>query len=123
MHSLSRNTFNTESMSEVLHLMNESGIKTVLLKGLALELTVYGNAGLRQMSDVDILISRNQSMRARQILINNGYISLPVKSIFHKPIIAYMGKHLPSLIKNGTSVEIHHELFGGFGYRVNNNAI
>jgi len=113
MKSLSRNTFNTESMGEVLRLLNGENIKTVLLKGLALEFSVYGNAGLRQMSDVDILICREQCMRAREVLISNGYVSLPVKSVLHKLILADTGKHLPSLIKNGTSIEIHHELFGG----------
>jgi Uncharacterised nucleotidyltransferase len=112
MRSLSRNVFNTESIVEVLDLLNKNNIKTVLLKGLALELSVYGNAGLRQMSDVDVLIHKDQCMTARRILMNSGYISLPVKSIFHKLILADTGKHLPSLIKGGTSVEIHHELFG-----------
>jgi hypothetical protein len=113
MRSLSRNTFNTESIGEVLRLLNKENIKTVVLKGLALENSVYGNTGLRQMSDVDILINREECINARKILISNGYTSLPVKSFFHKPILAYYGKHLPSLIKNGISVEIHHELFGG----------
>jgi len=113
MISLSRNTFNTEAMGEVLRLMNKNNIKTVILKGLALENSIYGNSGLRQMSDVDILIARKECMRAREILISNGYRSLPVKSFFHKIILAYAGKHLPSLIKSGTSVEIHHDLFGG----------
>jgi hypothetical protein len=113
MKSLTRNTFNTETVGEVLRLLNREKIKTVFLKGLALELSVYGNAGLRQMSDVDILISREQCIKARDILLDNGYVSLPVKSAFHKLIIADTGKHLPSLTKNGTSIEIHHELFGG----------
>lgn len=111
MQSMSRNAFYTETMSEVLRLLNKENIKVVLLKGLALELSVYGNSGLRQMSDVDILISREKCIEARELLIKNEYISLPVKSVFHKFIIADTGKHLPSLIKNGTSVEIHHELF------------
>lgn len=110
--SLSRNTFITEAMGEVLHQLNTGKIKTVILKGLALENSVYGNSGLRQMSDVDILIERNQCILARDILISNGFVSLPVKSFYHEFIVAYSGKHLPSLIKNGTSVEIHHELFG-----------
>ena len=113
MKSLSRNAFNTETMGEVLRLLYGNNIRAVLLKGLALEFTVYGNTGLRQMSDVDILISREQCMTARNILISNGYVSLPVKSVIHKLILANTGKHLPSLIKNGTSVEIHHKLFGG----------
>ena len=113
MRSLGRNTFNTESMGDVLRLLNAENIKVVILKGLALENSVYGSQGLRQMSDVDILINRDECIKARKILISNGYESLPVKSFFHKQILAYYGKHLPSLIKNGTSVEIHHELFGG----------
>lgn len=110
--SLSRNTFITEAMGEVLHQLNTARIKTVILKGLALENSVYGNSGLRQMSDVDILIERDQCILARDILISNGFVSLPVKSFYHEFIVTYSGKHLPSLIKNGTSVEIHHELFG-----------
>lgn len=112
MKSVSLNAFHTEAMGEVLRLLNENYIRTVLLKGLALENTVYGNAGLRQMSDVDILIAREQCIKARNILAGNGYVSLPVKSVFHKLIITSAGKHLPSLIKDGASVEIHHELFG-----------
>jgi len=113
LRSLSRNIFNTESMSEVLRLFRTENIKSVILKGLALENSVYGNSGLRQMSDVDILINREDCIKARKILINNGYVSLPVKSIFHELIISHYGKHLPALIKNGISVEIHHNLFGG----------
>jgi hypothetical protein len=113
MISLSRNTFNTESMVEVLRILRKENIRSVILKGMALENSVYGTAGLRQMSDVDILIDRNECIIARDLLIVNGYVSLPVKSLFHKLILPYSGKHLPSLIKNGTSVEIHHELFGG----------
>jgi hypothetical protein len=112
MINISRNTFINESMGEVLHLLNKNKIKAVILKGFALENSVYGNSGLRQMSDVDILIDRDQCIIARDILISNGFVSLPLKSFYHEFIIAYSGKHLPSLIKNGISVEIHNELFG-----------
>jgi hypothetical protein len=112
MINLSRNALNIEAMSEVLKLLNGEGIKSVLLKGLALELSVYGNAGLRQMTDVDVLVSREDCIKARRILMDNGFSSLPVKSVFHKVILADIGKHLPSLIKDGFQVELHHELFG-----------
>jgi hypothetical protein len=111
--SLSRNTFHTSVITEVLRLFEGENIKTVLLKGLALELTVYGGSGLRQMTDIDILLDRNDYKKARKILMESGYVSLPVKSLFHLPIIAYSGKHLPSLLKNGASIDIHLELFGG----------
>jgi hypothetical protein len=113
MVSLSRNAFHTSVILEVIRMFNGHNIRIVLLKGLALELSVYGNSGLRQMTDIDILIDRNSFKKARKILMDNGYESLPVKSLFHKPIIAYSGKHLPSLLKNGASIDIHLELFAG----------
>ncbi len=109
--SISRNVFLTESVTDVLGLLNKKNIKTVLLKGMALEKTIYGNRGLRQMNDIDILVERNKCLQARKILTGNGFVSLPVKSLFHSLILDRIGKHLPSLIKNGASVEIHHELF------------
>jgi hypothetical protein len=110
--SLSRNAFLSEILTEVLVLLNKADIKTVLLKGMALEMTDYGNTGLRQMTDVDILIDQKRCIEARNILLHNGYESLPIKSPLHKPILEYTGKHLPTLIKNGVSIEIHHSLFG-----------
>jgi hypothetical protein len=112
MLNLSRNTSHIKVMEDILKLLNSENIKTVLLKGLALELTDYGNAGLRQMTDIDVLIRKDQSIKARKILLSNGFVSLPVKSIIYKSIISSIGKHLPSLIREGTSFEIHTELFG-----------
>jgi hypothetical protein len=112
MLSLSRNAFHTTVITEILRIFNDNNIKVVLLKGLALEISVYANAGLRQMTDIDILLDRSNNKKANKILIENGYVALPVKSLFHLPLIEYTGKHLPSLIKNGASIDIHFELFG-----------
>jgi len=112
MMNLARNSGFTAKMTEVLHLLNSFNIKTVILKGLALELSVYGNSGLRQMTDIDILVSKKDSLKARQILIENGFISKPIKSFFYKPLLNYSGKHLPTLTREGFSFEIHSDLFG-----------
>jgi hypothetical protein len=64
------------------------------------------------MSDVDVLIAKEECIKARDILVANGFVSMKVKSPLHKLIIGNLGKHLPSLIKDGASVEIHHGLFG-----------
>jgi hypothetical protein len=110
--NLARNTQLINETGEILHLLNGYGIKTVLLKGMALELTVYGNKGLRQMTDVDVLLTKNGCIKAQKLLMTGGFRSLPVKSPFHKPIILYTGKHIPSMIKGDFSVDIHHNLFG-----------
>jgi len=111
MKSLGRNTFLYNIIEEVLDLFKQAKIKTVLLKGMALELSVYGNRGLRQMNDIDILVPRERCMEARRILLNNGFQSIPLKSPLYNLILPYYGKHLPELVKGGVSVEIHHELF------------
>jgi len=110
--SISRNARFADMMKEVLMLLNSEQVKTVLLKGMALEHMVYENRGLRQMSDVDVLVAREDCIRAQNALIFNGFTQLPLKSAIHKLIIPYTGKHLPTLIKNGFSIELHHELFG-----------
>jgi len=112
MMNLARNSGFTAKMTGVLNLLNNRNIKTVILKGLALELSVYGNSGLRQMTDVDILVSHEDSLKARQILVENGFVSKPLKSVFYKPLLNYSGKHLPTLTGEGFSLEIHSDLFG-----------
>lgn len=112
MVNITRNTSHIEAMGKVLELMKDANIKTVLLKGLALELSVYGNQGLRQMTDVDVLASGEDCLKARNVLMKNGFVSLPLKSALYKSMLLDIGKHLPTLSKNGFSLELHHKLFG-----------
>jgi hypothetical protein len=112
MKSMTRNVFHTEVLYEVLRLFNRENLKITLLKGMALELNDYGNSGLRQMTDIDILLSRENCIKAMNILAASGFISFPLKSPVHKLIIRYTGKHLPTMCRDGASIEIHHELFG-----------
>jgi hypothetical protein len=110
--SITRNTGLIESAAETMQILNDENIKIVLLKGLALELSVYGNIGLRQMADVDVLATLDDCLEARKVLLEKGFISHPVKSVLHKLIMPYAGKHLPTLTRNGFAIELHHDLFG-----------
>jgi len=114
MQSILRNTWLTERWKEVNRILTDAGIKHVLLKGMALEHTVYGSRGLRQMTDNDILISREDGVKAWELLQEHGFVTQPVKSPLHRKIIADIGKHLPTLVKDGYALEIHLRL-SGFG--------
>ena len=109
--SLSRNTLLYNVLEEVLRLARKENIKVILLKGIALEKTVYGNKGLRQMNDIDILVSKNQAIALRNILLKNGFESQPMFSPLHEKILPAYGKHLPEMINKGISTEIHFRLF------------
>jgi hypothetical protein len=86
-------------------------IKIVLIKGIALEKILYGNKGLRQLSDIDILVQRDDALILRNALIESGFDSLPLISPLHKRLMPYLKSHLPSLIKDGILVEIHARLY------------
>jgi hypothetical protein len=111
LQSVVRNTWLTEHWKEVNTILSEAGIKHVLLKGMALEHTIYGSRGLRQMNDNDILLKREDSLKAWYLLQQKGFSHGPIKSALHKKLLMDIGKHLPELYKDGYAVEIHHKLF------------
>lgn len=109
--SIAHNASLANSLKQILHSFNNANIKTVLLKGMDLEMTLYGNKGLRQMSDIDVLLDKNDCTRACDILNEEGFCPKPLKSPLYKYIYLESGKHLPSMIKGDVSFEIHNDLF------------
>ena len=111
MKSMIRNTWLTERWKEVNTILCNAGINHILLKGMALEHTIYGSKGLRQMNDNDILIKDDESLRAWKLLQEEGFSPEPLKSPLFRKIKFEFGQHLPALYKNGYVIEIHDKLF------------
>ena len=111
MQSVVRNAWLTERWKEVNQILNDAGIKHILLKGMALEHTIYGSKGLRQMNDNDIVIKPEDSLKAWYLLQQNGFTMEPLKSPLFRKIMLDIGHHLPALYKKGYAVEIHEKLF------------
>ncbi len=111
MQSLIRNTWLTECWKEVNTILTDAGIKHVLLKGMALEHTLYGAKGLRQMTDTDILVKHEDALKTWYLLKKEGFSQGMIKSPLFKRIIVNIGEHLPQLSKNGYAIEIHHRLY------------
>jgi hypothetical protein len=111
MQSMIRNTWLTERWKEVNTILTNAGIKFVLLKGMALEHTLYGAKGLRQMTDTDILVRSEDSLKVWYLLQQKGFSQGMIKSPLFKRIIGNIGEHLPPLYKNGYAIEIHHRLY------------
>lgn len=111
MQSMIRNTWFVQRWKEVNKILSEAGIKHVLLKGMALEHTVYKVKGLRQMTDTDILVRQEDGMKSWLLLQKNGFTPHNIKSPLHNKILSLIGKHLPTLLKDGYPVEIHTRLF------------
>lgn len=118
MMSLGRNVRIFSSVTDILRILRTEKMKIILLKGLALEMIAYGNNGLRQMTDADLLLSKEDCLRAYKILKSNGFRSAPLKSAIYKLIVTHLGKHLPSLYKNDISLDLHIDLFGNNGSKL-----
>ena len=93
-----------------LDALAEAEIEPVLLKGAALALTVYGSFVARPMSDVDLLVPRDDVMRAREVLLAAGW----AEGVEHSPEFYEGHHHLQPLVDaqgTGTSLELHTSLF------------
>ena len=109
--NLTRTTYLYDRLSGILELAKNGDIRVVLLKGMALERTIYGNRGLRQMTDIDILVREDDVLKLRKILMMNGFRSEPFKSPLYRYLIPYLNTHIPRLTKADCHVEIHYKLF------------
>lgn len=63
----------TESAQRTLRALEEAGIATLALKGLALGASVYSSPGLRTVSDLDILVSGKDLFRAIDVVKTLGF--------------------------------------------------
>ena len=92
----------------LLSALKPEGIPLILLKGIFLADAVYGNIGLREMNDIDVLARHADLTRIAEMLTSMGYSPL-------QPICAGITldvhQHLPCMVKpDHASFEIHWNL-------------
>ena len=74
-----RNTVLTAELCRLISLFNEAGIDVIPYKGPVLALLAYGNIALRRFVDLDVIVKKSDVLKAREILLNDGYT--PAKSL------------------------------------------
>ena len=92
----------------LLSVLKPEGIPLILLKGIFLADAVYGNIGLREMNDIDVLARPADLTRISDIMAGMGY--RPIQPIC-ADITLNAQHHLPRMVKNGhAAFEIHWNL-------------
>lgn len=71
------NIYLLRELLRVLELFNAEGIRALTFKGPVLGELVYGDVGLRQAGDLDILIPKEDFHRAKNLLQSNRYLMSP----------------------------------------------
>ncbi|MDR0812316.1 MAG: nucleotidyltransferase family protein, partial [Paludibacter sp.] len=64
-----------DAFSEAMKKFDENGVKIIPLKGVYLAEKLYSDIGLRQMSDIDLLVQAKDAEKAMKILGEMGYVS------------------------------------------------
>lgn len=76
--SNSQNVLHLFGKQRKLHrVLKDSGIRAAIFKGSLLAQTAYGEMSLRHAGDIDVLISRADFDRARELLESLGYQMMP----------------------------------------------
>ena len=107
---VSKNTVLYNCFTSIVAQCSANNIEVVALKGIFLADKIYEDIGIRQLSDIDLLVHEEDALKCAEILLKFGfeYDLRLVKSDFSYTIKDT--KHLPMLIKNGIGVEIHSSI-------------
>lgn len=95
---------------------SQAGIPTVLLKGACYSLTIYPDAGLRPMGDLDILIPKDRFAEAIEMAQNLGYEE-EVESLSGLRDLLNHEVCLRKKDRSSVPLELHHRLLGSEAFR------
>lgn len=108
--SLSRNIIMYEHFRNIISVFNKNKISVIALKGIFLADRIYSDIGLRQLSDIDILVKEKDAENSRNILLDLGYTYS--KHIYSTDFIEqyFDRKHYTPLVMNGIAFELHRNI-------------
>jgi len=89
--SAKSNFYLLRELMRVLQLFDAQGIRALAFKGPVLGHIVYGDVGLRRPGDLDLLISKEDFLRAKDLLQSNGFLMEPQLSAAQQK--AHLGFH------------------------------
>jgi len=101
------NSIIAEQLASVSSVMTAEKIAHVVVKGVPQQLQIYREICIRPSSDVDILVEREEFLRARDLLVGRGF-KLLTPSLWWW---AFLGEqHLVQFATRQVSVDLHHQL-------------
>lgn len=110
-----KNLLMTGELIKVLNLLESEGITAVPYKGPVLASMAYGNIGLRQFGDIDILINKSDALNVKDIIVSEGDYELYLPINVEDSIYLKLDSEYRFINKNtGTKVEINWSFEGLF---------
>jgi hypothetical protein len=110
--TFSRSTILYEHFRKIAEVFTLQNIPLIALKGIYLSECLYQDIGLRQFSDIDLLVKEEDALTCLDILANLGYKPNPSVQL-SEIVLAQIEEdivHYSPMILNGVSIEIHIKL-------------
>ncbi len=111
-----RNTVLHEEYGRVLQALNGAGLPCLVRKGAALDLQVFADLGVRQSSDLDLLVDRADMPRLAELVAALGYAQgklgadgkvVPYSRRTRVHWVTHLNNSLP-FVKVGGTIEVDH---------------
>ena len=98
-------------LTSVLQLFNQHNLPVLVFKGPVLADLAYGDNSFRQAGDVDVLVSRGNFVRAKELLESLGYEMVPALTPSQQTAHLNFHCEIPFLRDNGfTVIDLHWSL-------------
>ena len=98
---------------KVLKLFASEGINAVPYKGPVLAILAYGNLSLRQFNDLDIFVDKGDVLKAKEILVSQGYKpQFELEGFMQKKFLRSQREYKFFSPETGVHLEIHWQFPG-----------
>ena len=112
-----------DAYRKIVEKFAENGLRVIALKGIFLSDWLYSDIGLRQFSDIDLLVKPEEGLKGVSILKEMGYASRETEYISDYIESKSNNAHFSPMILNLVSVELHTKLHRDTeSYHVNSEA-
>jgi len=111
--TFSRSTILYEHFQKIAGAFVAQNIPVIGLKGIYLSEWLYQDVGLRQFSDIDLLVKEEDALTCISILTTMGYNPSTLESDLSEFVLAQFGKdfaHYAPMVLQGVSIELHIKL-------------
>ncbi len=105
----------SSSLLAILNILKANNILAVPFKGPVLAEKTYGDIALRMFGDLDIFIKSTDTIKAKNLLIENGYdIDIKLPSRKENRFLDFENSFTFYHRKNGPEIDLHWELTGRY---------
>ena len=107
-----RNLKMTRTLHRVFEIFEEHDIRALPYKGPALSGAVYGDLAVRRWADLDILLSKEDVLTAREKLLDNGFQPKSPLTARKKRTVLRSARHVSVLTEDDIRIELHWTVTG-----------